>query len=213
MSKMRRRSLYLAAVAVLTSAAIGIGARADIITSLLGPPVPDGSGGFNYTYSASITGGQDIESSIGPSFGTVYDFGPIIGPITTTGLLSSAFTFSTSLTNAPAILTAPTDNPTLLNIRFTDTSVDIPANTFLGTFTADSPFGPATVLRSFDGQSIKNNPGQPDDDTPISNVGFVAAPTAAVPGPIVGAGLPGLVFATSGLLVWFSRRRRAQAFG
>jgi hypothetical protein len=211
MSKLRRRSLYLAAVAVLTIG-VGLGARADIITSLFGPPVPDGSGGFNYTYSASITGGQDIESSIGPSFGTVYDFGPILGPITTTGLLSSAFTFTTSLTNTPAILTAPTDNPALLNIRFTDTSVDIAANTFLGTFTVDSPFGPATVLRSFDGQSIKNNPGQPDDDTAISNVGFVAAPSP-VPGPAVGAGVPGFVLVSSGLLVWFSRRRRAQSFG
>jgi hypothetical protein len=194
------------------SLALSLPTQADIITSLDGPAVADGTGGFKYTYSASITGNQDIESSSGSSFGTVYDFGPINGSITATGLLSSAFTFTTSLTNTPAIRTAPTDNPTLLNIRFTDTSVDIPGNTFLGTFTVDSPFGPATVLRSFDGQSIKDVPGEPADDTAISNVGLVAGPAAGVPGPIVGAGLPGLVFASSGLLVWFSRRRRAQTF-
>jgi hypothetical protein len=190
------------------SLALSLPTQADIITSLLGSPVADGTGGFKYTYSASITGNQDIESSFGPSFGTVYDFGPIIGPITATGFLSSAFSFTTSFTNTPAALTAPTDSPTLLNIRFTDTSVDIPANTFLGTFTVDSPFGPGTVLRSFDGQSIKFNPGQADDDTPISNVGFVAAPSP-VPGPIVGAGLPGLVMAFGGLLAW--RRKRVGA--
>jgi hypothetical protein len=66
--------------------------------------------------------------------------------------------------------------------------------------------GGEVVLRlsqSF-GYSVAGGPTFGND-----RLGVIALEASAVPGPIVGAGLPGLVMALGGLLAW--RRRRSQA--
>jgi hypothetical protein len=49
----------------------------------------------------------------------------------------------------------------------------------------------------------------PDSGAPSGTIHPATFGLTAVPGPSIGAGLPGLIFAAGGLLVWWHRKRRA----
>ncbi len=214
------------AALALVAAAIPTPARADIITALDGPAVAV-SGGYAYTYDVQLSGGQidpatgatdGLGAPVASQFGTIYDFGPVLTnpdgskQITYTGLLAN-FTWTFNTSDTPAPQTSPTDDPTLVNVRFiyqgtdgiavdgqgsdfaTGTTVDTvePGVANLGTFTIDSPYaqGPAAAIQ-YDGTTYKAT-----NDTPQSNVGFLSGPAVptGVPEPasmaLLGGGLLG----------------------
>jgi hypothetical protein len=70
--------------------------------------------------------------------------------------------------------------------------------------------GPGNIMYFFmdDFQSLTTHPDQPEAGTGLVDFIQVTTPAAAVPGPIAGAGLPGLILASGGLLGWWRRRQK-----
>src|SRR5262245_1031737 len=70
--------------------------------------------------------------------------------------------------------------------------------------------GPDNVIYFFmdDFESLHNFPTLPEAGSGFVDFIQVTTPAAAVPGPIVGAGLPGLLLGSAGVLAWWRRRQK-----
>jgi hypothetical protein len=73
--------------------------------------------------------------------------------------------------------------------------------------------GPDNIMYFFidDFQSLMNFPTTPEAGAGFVDFIQVITPAAGVPGPVAGAGLPGLILASGGILGWWRRRQKSGA--
>jgi hypothetical protein len=110
---------------------------------------------------------------------------------------------------APSPFTAPGQNPGQVSPGNGMTSVPV-----AGDFSADLIINSALGNANFSSATFLLDPGvNVITGTLLVGLGpsefdFIAEPSSAVPGPIAGAGLPGLIAACGTLFGWWRRRQR-----
>src|SRR5262249_4581402 len=151
------------------------------------------------TAIGTITGGRPQD----PTHGTAPDTGNFI---IADGPLGSPFNVTVTFTNPVSYVGFAWGTPAL------DDKLDVyNGSTFLGSFFGTGPGLPSNYfnIHAGSGQAItKLVLSELNGDCCFETDNYSAIPASAVPGPIAGAGLPGLLFASVGLLGWWRRRKK-----
>jgi hypothetical protein len=213
--------VILGASLALVLCGSGTSARADVIPY----PTPGVINPASYTFTATATGNITAYFA-GASAANTSDLGMLVNGASTGlfGLNNSSAPVGSSFVlgsvTAGDVLTfvLRTLNPSLGN-AFSDPTLNGPFDGGVGiqhvystAYTATSPIlGPPGVIPVGTYVGFEDLPvGIADLD--YNDLQFVIT-NVSVPGPIVGAGLPGILFAGGGLLAWWRRKRKAVAAG
>lgn len=208
-------AIMLLTVMGLLAATTEVRANPDITPFFTGVTPGATPGTFKFNYTMLLGGAEQVQPGPGtappavtpPGAGpagasafadyiTIFDFQGFNG--IETHPLGWAFQ-SLGLGSAPE-LTTPTDNPAVPNLTWYRTGTTISGPQTITGFSAETTVGTTITDGQFSGDSTKFAPGDPQNLTTVSSIGFTTLPTPSdgpvVPEPatllLLGSGLAGL---------------------